>query len=277
MEFIDSHSHPCFSYDQFALLAKENVIRFDMEGFLAEADRCGIKKSVAIGVDAKSDELVKRLAEKSDRIIPILGIEKRELAFYLKLAKAGLRDKSFSGIKVFLGYDDYFPTSRLLEPFYRLAEKHEVPIMFHSGDMWVGIVEHRKKTREASPRVKYAHPLAIDDVASEHPGMKIVVSHAGNPWIEDVAEIIYRNDNCYADISGWFIGKVDDPSGYSTLMKDRLNFLLSFAGPEKLMFGTDWPLIRMDMYTKFLTDALGGHALELVAHKNAEKFWGVKI
>ena len=42
-------------------------------------------------------------------------------------------------------------------------------------------------------------PLLVDDVAVDNPDVKFVMAHFGNPWLIDAAEVIYKNDNVWAD------------------------------------------------------------------------------
>jgi hypothetical protein len=69
------------------------------------------------------------------------------------------------------------------------------PLMVHTGD-----------TLSETAKVKFSHPLNIDDIAVENPELKIVMCHLGNPWIIDCQEMLHKNRNVYADISGLVIG-----------------------------------------------------------------------
>ena len=62
------------------------------------------------------------------------------------------------GLKVYLGYLHHGPASPGYAPYYRLAARYQIPVIFHSGD-----------TYAASAKLKYAHPLLIDEVAVDHP------------------------------------------------------------------------------------------------------------
>lgn len=77
-----------------------------------------------------------------------------------------------------------------------IAIEYDVPVMFRPGD-----------TYAPTGRVKYSRPLHIDDVAADFPELKIVICHVGNPWIKDCMEMVYKNQNGYADISGLVAGK----------------------------------------------------------------------
>lgn len=268
MKFIDCHTHPCFGNDIFEKAALESKVFFNLEGFFNEMDVAGVEKAVSIGVDLRSNKLIAQMAKKSDRIIPVFGVnlsQKSNFMSYLKEAKKALKKKEFSGLKIFLGYDHIEADSKTLEPFYKLAETHEIPVIFHTGDTLRAVRQ--------TEFLKYTHPLAIDEVAVKHPSVNFLIAHAGNPWTEDVAEIIYKNDNCYADVSGWFLNSIEPH--YARLMREKLQDMVAFAGEEKLMFGSDWPLINMNLYTKFVISSLNASALKKIVYSNAASFWGI--
>ena len=88
--------------------------------------------------------------------------------------------------------------------------------------------------------------MNIDEVAVDNPELNIVMCHLGNPWIIDCQEVLYKNRNVYADISGLFVGKfsITVESHYLAKVKE----LLSYVGaPHRLLYGSDWPLSSMSL------------------------------
>jgi Tat protein secretion system quality control protein TatD with DNase activity len=65
-----------------------------------------------------------------------------------------LADGSVRGLKLYPGYEPFFPSDSKLEPLYVLAAEFSVPVMVHSGD-----------TYTPTGKLKYSHPLTIDEVA----------------------------------------------------------------------------------------------------------------
>ena len=99
-------------------------------------------------------------------------------------------------------------------------------------------------------KLKFSHPIHIDEVAVDNPELKIVMCHLGNPWLEDCQEIIYKNDNVYADVSGLAVGKFDHT--FEMRMVEKVAELINYAGePRYLLYGTDWPISDMGSYISF--------------------------
>jgi len=75
--------------------------------------------------------------------------------------------------------------------------------------------------------------------------------HLGNPWIQDAQEVIYKNKNVYADISGLVVGSFDH--FFEKMIKEKVAELINYAGePKYLLYGTDWPISSMDSYLNFV-------------------------
>jgi predicted TIM-barrel fold metal-dependent hydrolase len=149
---------------------------------------------------------------------------------------------SIRGLKLYPGYEPYFPRDAALEPVYALAQEFKVPVMVHSGD-----------TFTPKGKLKFAHPLDIDEVAVDHPGVDFVICHLGNPWIRDCMEVVYKNKNVYTDISGLVLGDFTDR--FESFMRKQLQEMLEYGvEPDKVLFGTDWPLASMESYLEFIQE-----------------------
>jgi uncharacterized protein len=151
-----------------------------------------------------------------------------------------IRDGFVKGIKLYPGYDRYAINDPSLESVFRIAEKHDVPVMIHCGD-----------TYSKQAKVRQAHPLLVDDVAVDYPEVRFVICHLGNPWFQDAAEVLYKNDNVFADISGLTLGEFHYE--FERYMVQRVRDMISYMGDpgKQLMYGTDWPLAGMRTYRRF--------------------------
>lgn len=183
----------------------------------------------------------------------------REIADYLK-------DGLVKGLKLYPGYEPFYPYDKRCQVIYDLATEFNVPVMFHSGD-----------TYTPKGKIRYSHPLAIDDVAVDNPAMKIVICHVGNPWIRDCMEVVYKNKNVYADISGLVLG--DFNSALQNFMIAQLQEMMLYAGePKYLLYGTDWPISNMESYIDFLENLdMPDNRKQRVAWKNAAALFKISV
>jgi uncharacterized protein len=183
----------------------------------------------------------------------------REISDYLK---EGL----VKGLKLYPGYEPFYPHDKRLQVVYDLAVEFDVPVMFHSGD-----------TYSPKGKVRFSHPIHIDDVAVDNPDLKIVICHVGNPWIKDCMEVVYKNSNCCADISGLVLGDFSDH--FEEYMKNELREMILYAGePKYLLYGTDWPICSMKSYLAFVRQLdLPEEKKEMILWKNAAKLFKIPV
>jgi len=149
---------------------------------------------------------------------------------------------SIKGLKLYPGYEPFYPADRKLAPAYELAEAFDVPVMIHTGD-----------TYSRTGKVKYSHPLNVDEVAVDFPRVKFLICHLGNPWFRDCMEVVYKNENVYTDMSGLTLGGFTDR--FEAYMRQQLKEMILWGvEPSKVLYGTDWPLATMESYLQFVDE-----------------------
>jgi predicted TIM-barrel fold metal-dependent hydrolase len=177
-----------------------------------------------------------------------------------------LQDGLIKGLKLYPGYEPFYPYDNRLKVVYDLAVEYDVPVMFHSGD-----------TYSPQGRIRFSHPIHIDDVAVDNPDMKIVICHVGNPWIKDCMEVVYKNKQVYADFSGLVLG--DFTEKFERYMNNQLEEMILYAGdPQYLLYVTDGPISTMKSYLNFMKQLdLPDEKKEYILWKNAAKLFKIDV
>lgn len=254
---VDCHVHLNNYHETTKAPTIQNVNRLTraMEG--AGVDHAVILTSYMVN-DARPgvDQVLEAVAE-DPRLSVVAGLGlMRPTVDWGHLARH-LADGTVKGLKLYPGYEYYYPSDPICRPVYELAAQHDVPVMIHSGD-----------TYSAKGKVKYSHPIHVDDIAVDHPDVKFVICHLGNPWLRDTAELLYKNENVYADVSGLTL--TDFEERFEEFLLDEVKKMIRYMGdPHKLLFGTDWPIAEMGPYCRFMEKLLGDEARDLVMWKNA--------
>ena len=184
----------------------------------------------------------------------------------LKNYRQWLKDDLIKGIKLYCGYEHYYPYDERYQVVYDMCIEFGCPIMIHTGDVF----SHRAK-------VKYSHPLNIDDIAVDNPDLKIIMCHIGNPWITDCQEILYKNKNVYADISGLIVGDftLSGKTHYANKIKEILNYV---DEPHRLLYGSDWPISNMKSYIDFVQKLeFDEEPFDLIMFKNAKSLFKISL
>ena len=180
------------------------------------------------------NEAIIKLCKKCEGLLaPVITVEPtaKEVKAAVRLAEGNRREvKAF---KVRLGYVRASADSRVFDPLYDYAESKRLPVLFHTGD-----------TAFSTGNLALSHPLTLDALANKREDVPIVLCHFGNPWFDDVAELIYKHPNVYADTSG-LITPSDYPEKYSDWVAKKISEAVYFAGnADKILFGTDYPVSR---------------------------------
>ena len=173
-----------------------------------------------------------------------------------------LREGRIRGLKLYPGYEAFYVHDPRMRVVYELAGEFDVPVMIHTGD-----------TFDPQGKVKYAHPLEVDEVAVDFRNVTFVICHLGNPWVTDAMEVIYKNENVVGDISGFTLGHFDER--FEQYMLQAVKQVLTFAGnPSSLLFGTDWPICQLSSYLRFVRNlGLTEEETELVLWKNSARIF----
>lgn len=166
-----------------------------------------------------------------------------------------LRTRRIRGLKLYPGYEAFYVHDPRLRVVYEMAAEFGVPVMIHTGD-----------TYDPKGKVKYAHPIEVDEVAVDFPDVTFVICHLGNPWVTDAMEVMYKNENVVADVSGFTLKHFEER--FESYMLRQVREVIDFAGDRnKLLFGTDWPICDIGSYVRFI------RKLELSESEVEKIFW----
>jgi uncharacterized protein len=267
---VDIHVHLTRFWRDLATTAYTPDIDYTVAGLLREFDAAGIGEGIAIPLHFPStDEMVREEEElvraSGGRLRPVATANPTEGAESVaRSIEAWDRVAGLAAVKLFPGYQHFYPHDRRLAPFYEWVHRRDLPVLIHQGD-----------TLERDGLVKFARPVEVDEVAVQYRDLRFVLCHLGNPWIEEAAEVVYKNENVYADTSG-LLASPRVP--YFDRMLERARQLVEGAivtvgSPDRFLYGSDWPLESIETAVALIqglklpeedrTAILGGNARRL--------------
>ena len=140
------------------------------------------------------------------------------------------------------------------------------PVMIHTGD-----------TYSPKGKLKYAHPLHVDEVAVDFPDVRFVICHLGNPWIRDCMEVVYKNANVYTRHFRPALGVFEDR--FESFMRKQVQEMLVYGvEPDAVLYGTDWPISSMESYLEFMkTLAIPEKDRSKIMAGNAAELFGLPL
>jgi len=236
---VDAHLHLSGRKDDaLRRFAKMNGLAYSLRGLLGDMDGNGVESGLLLSPPMKSgaplpnEEILDLCRRSKGRLHPVITAEPtvKEIRAAIRLAEQHRNEtKAF---KVRLGYIKAAATSHVFDPIYDYAESEGIPVLFHTGD-----------TALDDGDLSLSHPLALDALANRRSELTIILCHFGNPWFEEVAELIYKHPKVYADMSGLTTGGGAYPEKFARWLARKISDAIYFAGgPEKVIFGTDYPV-----------------------------------
>lgn len=280
MKIIDAHIH--FSDVQSFRNTAKNVsnVDYSSKGLNKELNECGIVAGIGMGLEetkpnhfpdytTKNPMLLNLETEVPHNVYTCIGINpielKKDKKSELYKIEKQLNCKTTVGIKIYSGYYPFYVYDEIYNEVYNLAEYFNIPVVIHSGD-----------TYSQRGLLKYAQPLSIDELAVRFRKVNFIVAHFGDPWVMDTAEIVLKNSNVYADLSGLIIGDFSNVNKFSNekLFIEHIKRGIIYADSyEKILFGSDWPLVQISPYINFIKQLIPQKHYDDVFYNNAIKLF----
>ena len=212
MQVIDFHTHLDDRWFSTPLLSGQE--------FIAGMDRCGIDIACVFTLrgfyeDCRihNEKLLERAAKHPKRLLPFITVDPRFGQAAIDEMERCIALKRFFGVK-FHPWIQSFPPSSVKETMIallKLAAGANLPVLFHDG---------------TSP---YATTYQIAACARWVPEATIVLGHAGlSDYVLAAAQLIHDIPNLYGCLCGPRTADV--------------RHLVEVAGPDKLVFGSDFGL-----------------------------------
>ena len=126
-----------------------------------------------------------------------------------------------------------------------LGERRDFPVLIHTS------------------HDEHSQPRIWQPVVAKYPGLNFILAHGGKDHYRKCTELAIQYPNVYVDTS--------------TLSYYRTQYIYENAGPEKLLFASDYPYSHPEIELKKIQLAVTKKDdLELVLFKNAARLLGLK-
>ena len=207
-----------------------------IEDYLAKMDRAGIERSLLIAVRA-GDLAVRgsfeipyaRVAEvcaaHPDRFSGLAGIDPFRGMQGLRDLQSAVQDHGFVGAHLYPHWFGLPPDHAKYYPYYAKCCELEIPIMMQVG---LNLIYSRERRLPSVGR-----PICLDQVAIDFPELKLLGIHIGVPWTEEMIAMAWKHENVFIGVDAYA------PKHWP---KPLVHYLNSY-GRDKVLFGTDWPVI----------------------------------
>ena len=193
------------------LLAAEPADRTFVLGF----------RSKYLGAQIPNEYISDYCREHADKMIGFAGIDPTDDDALDQVTHV-THDLHLKGLCICPAAQDFHPSDTRAMAVYERAAALHIPVIFYPGT-------------HLSPKTKmeYARPHLLDDVARSFPNLKILISHLGYPWVDEMLVLLGKHQNVFSDVAAllrrpWI--------AYDALVRAH-----QFQVIDKLLFGSDFP------------------------------------
>ena len=181
-----------------------------------------------------SEEVAEACAAHADVLIPFGSVDPWRGRAAVRQARRLVERHGVRGFKFHPSLQAFHPNDTTFYPLYEQIEALGVVALFHSGQTGIGA----GVPGGGGIRLKYANPLALDDVAADFPGLRIVLAHPSFPWQDEALAVATHKPLVHIDLSGW------SPKYFPPQLVRYANTLLA----DKVLFGSDFPVLTPDRW-----------------------------
>lgn len=207
-----------------------------IEDYLAKMDRAGITRSLLIAVrcgdlairgsfEIPYARVAEVCAAHPDRFSGLAGVDPFRGMQGLRDLEAAVRQHGFVGAHLYPHWFGLAPDDAKYYPYYAKCCELDIPIMMQVGQNLVYSRERRL------PSV--GRPICLDKVAIDFPELKLLGIHIGVPWTDEMIAMAWKHENVFIGVDAYA------PKHWPPQL---VRYLDSY-GRDKVLFGTDWPVI----------------------------------
>lgn len=195
------------------------------------------------------------VSQHPDRFSGLAGVDPTAGMEGVRALERAVKEFGFVGAHGYPHWFDLPPDDARWYPIYAKCCELDIPIQLQVGHCLV----YSKKR----PLRSVGRPITLDTVACHFPELKLVGIHVGWPWTEEMIAMAYKHDNVYIGTDAYA------PKHWSA---ELVRYIDSW-GSDKVMFGTDFPVIHPERAVREVGDLglressygkfMGGNAIEL--------------
>jgi uncharacterized protein len=207
-----------------------------MERYAEIMDEAGVEHSLLVAVRAGDRRMKGSIAIPYEQVAaycratptrysglagidPFMGMEQ------LRDLEHAVKHLGFVGAHSYPHWFRLPPDAAQWYPIYAKCCELDIPIMMQVGQNLI----YQKDVRLPS----VARPILLDQVAIDFPELKLIGIHVGTPWAEEMIAMAWKHENVFIGI---------DAYAPRHLPAALVRYMDSY-GSEKVLFGTDWPVI----------------------------------
>ena len=216
---------------------KHDSSGISLEEMLEGMDAAGIE--LAFLVAAKSGrvglpgcyhmpaEVVSRAVDKyPHRFLGLIGIDPYTGMEGVRALEDAVKNMGFIGAHLYPHWFELAPNHAKYYPFYSKCIELDIPIQMQVGQSLIYSKQQRCRS--------VGRPIYLDDVACDLPELKLIGSHVGIPWHDEMIAMSWKHENVF----------ISTDAHSPKYWPDSVVRYINSYGQDKVIFGSDFPVLR---------------------------------
>lgn len=249
--------------------ASESAVEGGLAEYLAAYERIGAERVVVKAKDVEStfglkvpNEAIARFcAEHAPRFTGWAGVDPHKGAAAVAELRTAVRELGLRGLNLQCFEHKLAINDPKMLPLYRACVELDIPVNIHCGINF-----------STDCLMEHGRPLLLDQVMVGVPGLRVVASPPGWPWVHELIGVAWRHANVHIAVSAVRPKYLAVPgSGYEALLQYGNSVL-----QDRVFFGTSYPMQPIERAVEeMMALPLKDSVKEKWLYRNAAKFLGI--
>jgi predicted TIM-barrel fold metal-dependent hydrolase len=234
-----------------------------IDKYLKIMDAAGIEHALLVAVRAGDrrmrgsfeipyEKVAGWVSKHPTRLSGLAGVDPTRGIAQLRDLDYAVKELGFIGAHAYPHWFKLPPDAAQWYPIYARCAELGVPLMLQVGQNLI----YHKDVRLPS----VARPILLDQVAIDFPELTLIGIHIGVPWTDEMIAMSWKHENVFIGIDAYA------PKHIPATLQHYMNSY----GQDKVLFGTDWPVIHPEWAMAELAGlGLREGAFEKITRNNA--------
>ncbi len=188
----------------------------------AKTGRPGLPGSYHMPLEVVSDAV----AQYPQRFSGLVGIDPYQGMDGVRALEDAVTNKGFIGAHMYPHWFELEPNKAKWYPFYSKCIELDIPVQMQVGQSLIYAKQQRCRS--------VGRPIYLDDIACDLPELKLIGSHVGIPWADEMIAMSWKHENVFI---------CTDAHSPRYWPPSLVNYINSY-GQDKVIFGTDYPVLQ---------------------------------
>ena len=210
-----------------------------LEAMLAQMDSAGIGRAFLVAAKTgrpglpgsyhmPPEVVTEAVSQYPDRFSGLIGLDPYQGMEGVRALEEAVTKMGFVGAHMYPHWFELEPNKAKWYPFYAKCIELDIPVQMQVGQSLIYSREQRCRS--------VGRPIYLDDIACDLPELKLIGSHVGIPWHDEMIAMSWKHENVYM---------ATDAHSPKYWPESVVKYLNSY-GQDKVIFGTDFPVLRFE-------------------------------